>query len=151
MWSGLRIRPLALLALAALAACGGGTTVSERTPEGLSLRVGFSPEPLQAEAPVTWSLEVRNNTADPVTLVFSSAKRGDVVLLRDGNEIYRWSAERVFPQVIRSEPLGPGERTVYRLEEPRLAVDPGPYELAASLAAEPAPSPVRRGVTVEEG
>lgn len=137
-----------LVVVAAATACGGGTVVNERRPAGPSLEVRFSPDPLRAGKPVVFSLKVTNATDEAVTLTFSSGQSGDVVLLRDGDEAYRWSAERLFTEAIRKEPLGPGERRVYRLEEPALAVEPGDYELVASLAAEPAPKPVRRAVTV---
>lgn len=142
----LRMTLLAVMVL--LAGCGSGPSAGSE-PDGLSLEVSFDPEPPRQGQPVTWSLEVRNHGQEPVTLTFSSGQSGDVVLGRGGRERYRWSAERFFTEAVRKERLEPGQRKVYRLEEPELRVDPGGYELVASLASEPAPAPVRRQVTVE--
>ena len=165
---------LAWMAVLAMAGCGNGadrgtgpntteptseptyTPTSGATPPptrpepgagGLSLTVRHG-EPVRARAPVTWTLEVRNAGTAPVTLVFSSGQRGDVVLAQDGRERYRWSRGRAFTQVFGEMPLAPGQAQSFELREESLVVEPGRYELVASLATRPAPSEVRRSVTV---
>ena len=140
--------------LLALTGCGGGEGDSEgsRSAEGsggLSLALSFSPEPLRAGQPVTWSLEVTNGAQAPVTLTFPSGQYGDVVLLRDGTEAYRWSSKKFFPQAVVKERLEAQGDKVFPLEEKALSVEPGDYDLVATLAADPAPAPVRRRVSVE--
>jgi hypothetical protein len=115
----------------------------------LSLDVSFSPEPLRTGRPVTWSLEVTNAAEGPVTLNFPSGQQGDVALLRGGTEAYRWSADRLFAQAVVKERLMAGEEKVFRLEEDSLAVEPGDYDLVATLASQPAPASVRLRVSAE--
>jgi hypothetical protein len=150
------MRRLAVFAavLLALTGCGGGEGDSEGSRSaggsgGLSLALSFSPEPLRAGQPVTWSLEVANGAKDPVTLTFPSGQHGDVVLLRDGTEAYRWSSTKFFAQAVVKERLEAGGDKTFPLEERALSVEPGDYDLVATLAAEPAPAPVRRRVSVE--
>jgi hypothetical protein len=131
--------------LLALTGCGGG----EGDSRGVSLQLSFSPEPLRAGQPVTWSLEVTNGAKAPVTLTFPSGQYGDVVLLRDGAEAYRWSSDKFFPQAVVKERLEAGGDKVFPLEEKALSVEPGDYDLVATLAAEPVPEPVRRRMSVE--
>ena len=148
------MRRLALLVLlAALPGCGdddGASAQQAAKQNGLSLSVSFS-EPLRSGHPVTWTLEVENGGAADTTLMFRSGKDGDVTLLRDGREAYRWSAARFFSQAIREVRIGPGDRKSYTLEEKTLAADAGDYELVAELDSEPAPPPARRSVRVEKG
>ena len=140
-----------------LTGCGGGQGDSGGQGRGapadggggLSLDLSFSPEPLRAGQPVTWSLEVSNGTKAPATLTFPSGQQGDVVLLRGGTEAYRWSADRLFAQAVVKERLEAGGHKTFPLEEKAVSVAPGDYDLVATLATEPALRPVQRRVTVE--
>ena len=108
-------------------------------------------EPLRSGQPATWTLEVQNGGSGETTLMFRSGKDGDVMLLRDGREAYRWSATRFFSQAMREVRIGPGDHKTYTLEEKTLSADAGDYELVAELDSEPAPPPARRSVKVEKG
>lgn len=127
---------------------GGGSESQAGTQEkGLSLSVSFD-EPLRSGQAVTWTLEVHNGGPETSTLVFRSGKDGDVALLRDGREAYRWSSTRYFTQAMRQERLEPGERKKFPLEDKGFSAEAGDYELVAELDSEPAPPPARRSVTV---
>lgn len=141
-----------VVAVTLLGACGrdraGSGDDEAHSGGGLDLGVTSDPDPPRSGEPVVWDLRVRNGGDEPATLTFSSGKDGDVVLRRGGEEVYRWSAGRLFTQAVRKEVIGPGEERTYRLEEAALPVEPGAYELVATLAAEPAPGPVRQRVDV---
>jgi hypothetical protein len=152
-------RWLAVLgALAVLASCGRGdgestTTLPAPPPGGggtggLILSVEH-PVPLRSGAVVGWRLTVRNE-GPAVNLVFPSGQDGDVVLRQvDGEERYRWSADRAFTQIVREVRLGPGEARSFELAASPLSVPPGAYQLVASLSANPAPPQVQETVRVE--
>ncbi|HSH59129.1 MAG TPA: BsuPI-related putative proteinase inhibitor [Acidimicrobiales bacterium] len=133
-------------------ACGGGgkadaPVLEPNEEEGLSLTLSHS-EPLRAKSPVTWTLGVRNAGPEPVTLTFSSGQRGDVVLLQGGAERYRWSMGKAFTQVFGEMTIGPGQVESFELKDDTLDVEPGQYELVASLKSQPSPTEVRQAVTV---
>jgi hypothetical protein len=143
---------LVVLALiTAVAGCGAGgdssTHQSGKQQQGLVLSASFGD--LKSGGPVTWKLEVANGGPDEATLVFRSGKDGDVVLLRDGKEAYRWSGSKYFTQAVRQLHLKAGERKTFSLEEKALTAEPGDYELVADLDSEPAPSPARRSAKVK--
>jgi hypothetical protein len=142
---------LLVILLALAGGCGdeGSASGSQRgaQPPGLSLSVSFD-EPLQTGKQVTWTLEVSNGGPDAATLGFRSGKDGDVALLRDGREAYRWSSTRYFTQAMRQERLEPGERKTFPLEDKGFSAEAGDYELVAELDSEPAPPPARRPVSV---
>jgi hypothetical protein len=127
---------------------GGGSESQAGTQQkGLSLSVSFD-EPLRSGQAVTWMLEVHNGGPTAATLVFRSGKDGDVALIRDGREAYRWSSTRYFTQAMRQERLEPGERKKFPLEDKGFSAEAGDYELVAELDSEPAPPPARRTVNV---
>lgn len=145
--------PVLLAAVVVLAAgCGddgGREQGGEPAGGGLTFSVTFEPDPPEAGKPVTWSLRVRNDGGEAVTLTFPSGKRGDVVLEGEKDEeVYRWSEGRFFTEAVGRERLGPNQEVVYRLEEPSLSVEPGDYDLVATLAAEPQVGPDRQRVHI---
>jgi hypothetical protein len=147
------VRRVALLVIVMTLAgsCGddGGAPESQggAQQQGLSLSVSFD-EPLQSGQAVTWTLEVSNGGPEAATLTFRSGKDGDVALVRDGREAYRWSSTRYFTQSMRQERLEPGERKAFPLEDKGFSAGAGDYELVAELDSEPAPPPARRPVNV---
>lgn len=58
---------------------------------------------------VRFSLQVTNTGSQPVTLQFPSGQSFDFVVSRGGAELWRWSADRMFTQAVRTETLAPGE------------------------------------------
>ena len=151
------MRAAALLVILALVAggCGAdggeqeGNQAGEPGGGGLTLSVAFDPDPPQAGKPVSWSLTVRNEGGEEVTLTFPSGKRGDVVLEGERDEeVYRWSEGRFFTEAVSRERLRPDQEVVYRLEEPSLSLEPGDYDLVATLAAEPELGPARQRVHI---
>jgi hypothetical protein len=117
--------------------------------KGDDLTLGIAHGTLRSGAPVTWTLTVTNGGDAAVELVFPSGQDGDVTLTRDGAEAYRWSDGMAFTQAIRCQELAPGATATYELPEPVLEVDPGEYQLRASVAAEPKPFDVAATATVE--
>lgn len=148
--------------LLAVGACGSEPTIesvaptttvtlgrTQPVPGGVvSLAVRFD-QPLRSGTKPVWFLTVSNN-GESANLTFSSGQRGDVVLLAaDGAEVYRWSKERSFIQVVTTEALLTGDSLVYELRDSELTVPPGDYDLVASIVATPEVPPVRLKVTVE--
>jgi hypothetical protein len=125
------------------------STAPSEGDEGLSLSFGFQPDPLEPHAAVGWNFSVTNVSQDVVAMTFPSGQDGDVVLSQNGEERYRWSAGRFFTQALRTVELAPSEAYHFTLED-TLAVEPGSYDLTATVAGEPPPTPVVRTVTVGE-
>ena len=75
-------------------------------------------------------------SAQPITLTFPSGQRFDLRIWNDRGEIvYTWSADKLFPQVITQEEVGPGERSfAFTAEVPNLP--PGRYVAEAWLATQ---------------
>lgn len=108
----LRILPFLLLALgvAGGGACAPNGAMPEAnagTPLVSTLQVQTRPDS------VHFVLQVTNTGEAPVELTFPSGQSFDFVVLDDGREVWRWSADRMFTQAIRTEALAPGETRAY--------------------------------------
>lgn len=141
--------------LAGAGAPNGATCQDHGTPspasasDDLELRVQLR-ETLETGR-IRWALTVANRGERAVTLVYPTAQDGDIVLRQDGDVAYRWSEEQVFAQQQRCQLIGAAQEFQFTLRGTDLDVDPGDYELVASLAADPTPEPARIDVTVVDG
>lgn len=168
------IRRLALLSVLLLAACGSSGSSSKGAGESSSstsstterhavecgpdaatpaeraqLRLALEPSGGSIErGPVTWRLSVTNEADAEVTLVFASGQQGDVVLRNGADEVYRWSEGRMFAQMISCVTVAPGKTRTVELADHPLDVPPGTYDLEATLASTPAPTPIHRQLRV---
>lgn len=124
-----------------------GDASPDSVGEALELRVQLR-ETLETGR-VQWTLTVENTGDEAATLVYPNAQDGDVVLRQDGEVVYRWSEGMAFAQVVRCQVIGAGQRYQLLLRGSDLDVEPGDYELEATLAADPTPAPAEIDVTVE--
>ena len=84
---------------------------------------------------VEFSFEVTNNGPDPVELTFRSGKRADVAVTdtETGEEVWRWSQNRMFTQAISTVELESGDTfdRMFTWSDPPA----GEYKAEAALAA----------------
>jgi hypothetical protein len=82
-------------------------------------------------------LSLRSTVADPITLNFPSGQSYDLKLFNErGEGVYTWSADKLFPLIIRDEQFGPGERT-YAFTVPLGELPPGRYRAEGYLTTNP--------------
>ena len=63
---------------------------------------------------VQFHLSVTNASAEPVQLTFPSGQSFDFTVTDNGREVWRWSADQMFTQAVRTEMLQPGQTQSYR-------------------------------------
>jgi hypothetical protein len=109
------VRPLLALAVALSAACA-----APRTVPAAGTTSGAGADPLVASLQVAafadsvrFALQVTNAGSAPVELEFASAQTHDFVVSRAGVELWRWSADLMFAQALRSDTLAPGETRAF--------------------------------------
>lgn len=61
------------------------------------------------EGSVAFAFTVTNDDEEPATLQFSTGQVANVAVFEDGEEVWRWSADRMFTQALDDETLPPGE------------------------------------------
>lgn len=113
----------------------------------LTMDVSYE-EPVRAGDTTTWLLTVTNN-GGPATLVFRSAKNGEVLLTSEsGDVVYDSNRDMMWAAAYREERLDAGARVTYSVAGPPLDIEPGQYLLTADLVSEPAAATVTRTITM---
>lgn len=113
------VRRIAVLAAALLAAAcapvppppAGGAPVPRQDAPAAALVSSLSVE--AAGDTVRMTLQVTNATAGPLTLAFSSGQTYDFAVLRGGETVWQWSADKRWMQALRDETLAAGETRTY--------------------------------------
>jgi hypothetical protein len=100
---------------------------------------------------VQFRLDITNATAAPLVLEFSSAQRADFAVEdATGAEIWRWSAEQGFAQVLGSETLPAGKTRTW--EAVWLAGERnGDFNAIAQLTSTSHPVTLRTAFDLEDG
>lgn len=62
---------------------------------------------------VRMTLQVTNAAAGPLTVAFASGQTYDFAVLRGGETLWQWSADKRWMQALRDETLAPGETRTY--------------------------------------
>lgn len=82
-------------------------------------------------------LTLRSSSPDPIILNFPSGQSYDVKIISENGDIgYTWSADKLFPAIIRQEKFGPGERT-YGVNVSLRNLPPGRYKVQGYLTTNP--------------
>ncbi len=127
---GVLVGMLALTTIAAPATVG-------RMEGPLTVEASLSKRAYAPGEPVNVTLVARNTGSAPLGIVFTSGQRYDLIVRRPrGDEVWRWSHDQAFIQVVQTTLLRPQEALAFRgawdqqdLQGRR--VDPGTYELIA--------------------
>jgi len=63
---------------------------------------------------VSIQLRVENNSDELESLIFPTSQRYDIIISRDGKEVWRWAYEKVFAMVITVLKIKPGEALSFK-------------------------------------
>lgn len=105
-------------------------------PSGLKATLAADKPAYAPGESITFTLRVVNGTPRPVRLSFRTAQRFDLVMEDGrGHEVWRWSAGRLFAQVLGQETLSPsgGEFVAQATAEGRFP--PGSYTAKGTIPA----------------
>lgn len=123
------------LLIGVLAASAGAQPLTvERTDGGLHLEASLAQRIFAPGEPVAVTVAVRNIATAPLGIVFNSGQRLDLIVRRPrGDEVWRWSHDKAFTQVIQTLLLRAQESSVLRVAWDQRdlqgrRVDPGTYE-----------------------
>jgi hypothetical protein len=125
---------IVVFAIVALAASG---PVVERVEGVLRYEASLPKQTYKAGEPVPVSVGVTNTGSGPVSLTFNSGQRYDLVIRRPrGDEVWRWSYDKAFIQVIQTVKLQPQGSLAYtaawdQKDFQARRVDAGSYEALA--------------------
>jgi hypothetical protein len=100
--------------------------------------------------PLELSLEVVNRSPRSVTLGFRTSQRYDLLIQNaQGQDVWRWSAERMFAQMLGQEALAPnGGKLTYHVVM-REKLSPGSYTIVGIVPAVDAQLLARLEITIQ--
>lgn len=128
---------IALVVAIAVLAAPGGTVMVDRIEGNLRYEASIAKKAFDPGEAVEVALAVRNTGSSPAPVTFSSGQRYDLVIRRPrGDEVWRWSHDKAFIQVVQTVTLKPGEALPFRVAWDQRdlqgrRVDPGTYEAVA--------------------
>lgn len=99
--------------------------------------------------PITFTLRIVNSTPRPVRLSFRTAQRFDLVMEDGrGHEVWRWSAGRLFAQVLGQETLSASGGEFVAREAVGGTFPPGTYTVKGIIPAQEGALSARTTVTI---
>jgi hypothetical protein len=116
----------------------------------VSLLLRASKEVYAQGEPLELTLEVVNRSSQPVTLRFRTAQHYDLLVQNaQDQEVWRWSAERMFAQMLGQEILAPdGGKLTYRVVV-REPLPRGSYTVIGVVPAVDARMSARLQITIQ--
>ena len=92
------------------------------------------------EQPVIIEFCVFNRTGEEITLYFRNAQRYDFTIEdEEGNEVWRWSMNRMFAMVLGEETLGPTNTEIIYIVKYKGKLSPGYYKITGIFVAQEKP------------
>lgn len=127
----------------------GGTPISgdSRNVGDITQTFRIEPATVKVGQTVRLSINLQNNSGRDETLRFSSGKRYDFYVTKDGREVWRWSQGRAFIQALTTEVI-PGA-VGKRYTETWQPQSPGTYTAHAVVEAARFGTPLSGTVTVQ--
>ncbi len=90
--------------------------------------------------PIIMTLKIFNYTEEDVVFHFNNSQRYDFIIEDEkGNEIWRWSKDRMFAMMLGEEILGPTNTEVIYTAEYKDRLSPGYYKITGVFIAQEKP------------
>jgi hypothetical protein len=117
-----------------------GPTGGEAAATGFEVSLSTDKAIYRSGEPIALTLSVSNRTGAELRLEFPSAQRFDFAI-RDatGNQIWRWSADQLFGQMLGAETIGPARPQIVYRGEFTGRLTPGFYRVEGRLVARDRP------------
>ncbi|HAJ32397.1 MAG TPA: hypothetical protein DCK79_03385 [Candidatus Atribacteria bacterium] len=117
----------------------GNTTSEERNMNyGISMstdKISYS-----VGEPIVMTLKIFNYTEEEITFHFNTSQRYDFIIEdEEGNEIWRWSQDKMFAMVLGEETLGPTSTEVIYTAKYKDKLSPGYYEVTGIFVVQDRP------------
>ena len=117
-----------------------GNTTSEQRNINYGISMMTDKMNYSVGEPITMTLKIFNSTQEDITFHFNTSQRYDFIIEdEEGNEIWRWSKERMFAMVLGEDTLGPNNPEATYTAEYKDRLSPGYYKITGILVAQDKP------------
>jgi hypothetical protein len=129
-----------------------GPIVSEKIINGLEFTLQIEKAVYQLKEPIPIQLILTNKTDHPLKLIFPSTQRYELLIKKEGKEIWQWSRDRVFAMMLTQLTIEPDESLGFEEEWSQLdnegkLVLPGKYEIIGILKVYP--QDIQQSLTID--
>ena len=120
------------------------TAYGNTTSEGKNISYGISMSTNKMNysvgEPIKMTLKVFNYTQEDIVFYFNTSQRYDFIIEdEEGNEIWRWSRDRMFAMMLGEENLGPTNAEIIYKVEYKDKLSPGYYKVTGFFVAKDRP------------
>lgn len=117
-----------------------GNTLSEETNISYGISIMTDKMSYSVGEPITMTLKIFNYTEEDIVFCFNSAQRYDFIIEdEEGNEVWRWSSDRMFAMVLGEETLGLDSLEIIYTAEYKGELSPGYYKVTGIFVAQDKP------------
>jgi hypothetical protein len=117
-----------------------GNTTSEEKNMNYGISMSTDKMSYSVGESITMTLKIFNYTEEDIAFQFNTSQRYDFIIEDEkGNEIWRWSKDRMFAMVLGEEILGLNNPEVIYTAEYEDKLSPGYYKVTGILVAQDRP------------
>ena len=114
-----------------------GNTISEEKNMNYGISMSTDKISYSVGEPIKMTLKIFNYTEKDVVFYFNSAQRYDFIIEdEEGNEVWRWSKDRMFAMVLDEETLGPDNPEGIYTVEYKDRFGPGYFKVTGIFVAQ---------------
>ena len=114
-----------------------GNTTSEETNMNYGISMTTDKMNYSVGEPIMMTLKIFNYNEEDIVFNFNTSQRYDFIIEdEEGNEIWRWSQDRMFATVLDEEILGPDNPEVIYTAEYKDRLGPGYYKVTGIFIAQ---------------
>ena len=141
----MKIIILIIIVVAAFSSLGlwliaSGNTTSEETNMNYGISIMTDKMSYSVGESIIMTFKVFNYTKADITFHFNTAQRYDFIIKdEEGNDIWRWSKDKMFAMVLGEEIIGPYNPEVIYTAEYNDRLSPGYYKVTGILVAQNRP------------
>jgi len=117
-----------------------GNTTSEERNMNYGISMSTDKMSYSDGEPITMTLKIFNYTGEDIVFHFNTSQRYDFIIEdEEGNEVWRWSKDMMFAQMLGEEILGPDNPEIIYTAEYKGKLSPGYYKVTAIFVAQDRP------------
>jgi len=117
-----------------------GNTTSEEINMNYGISIMTDKMSYTIDEPIVMTLKIFNYTEEDTVFHFNTSQRYDFIIEdEEGNEIWRWSQDRMFAMVLGEEILGPTNTEITYTAEYKDKLSPGYYKITGIFVAQNRP------------
>ena len=117
-----------------------GNTTSEEINMNYGISIMTDKMSYTIDEPIVMTLKIFNYTEEDTVFHFNTSQRYDFIIEdEEGNEIWRWSQDRMFAMVLGEEILGPTNTEITYTAEYKDKLSPGYYKITGIFVAQDRP------------